>query len=220
MKVYLKESGIPNSGQGLFAAEDIEANSLIVEYLGDIVSPNETLKDSRSNLYFDDGYILHSHKDNLASFANDCVEAPVKSRKLIGSLKRNESFYKRFNGFKVNAEIDLDQKNHKAFLYSKFPIKKDEEIFCHYGFLYWFNHEAINFGFDFEKEIERKGLPEDIFKYRAFHLYVKEFYPGSTTLDVLKTEEGWSISINFEDGKKLLLNMPKISNLFGDFKIQ
>jgi SET domain-containing protein len=218
MNVYAGDSTISNVGKGLFAARDLLQDELIVEYLGELLSPDEQPRNSRSNLYFDDGYTLCCHDDDLASFANDCINPPVESRKIIKSLRKYEPFYKRHTNATINAEIHLDQDSHKAFLYSRSPIKKDQEIFCHYGFLYWFNHEAFNLGFELEKEIERNGFPDDIFKYAGFHAYVKEFYPSSKEIEVSQSASGYVVAIKFENNKGMILNMPRLSQFFDNFK--
>lgn len=218
MNVYVSESTIPNVGKGLFAARGIEKDECIVEYLGELLPPDQQPRNNRSNLYFDDGYTLCCHDDDFASFANDCINPPNESRKLIKSLRKYDPFYKRHLNAEINAEIQLDQESHKAFLYSRSLIKKDQEIFCHYGFLYWFNYEAFNFGFELEKEIERKGFPDDIFKYAGFHAYVKEFYPSSKEVEVSQSPSGYVVAIKFENNKGMILNMPKLSQFFDNAK--
>jgi SET domain-containing protein len=214
MNVYSKESNIPNVGKGLFAARDIEKDECIVEYLGDLLQPDQEPRSQRSNVYFNDGTILCCHDDDLASYANDCIKVPTEARKLLASLRKYKPFYEKHPNTQVNAEIHLEEEQHKAFIYSRTLIKKDEEIFCHYGFPYWFNHEAINVGFELEKEIERNGFPDDLFRYAGFHAYIKEFYPQSKEIDVTEVERGFVIAIKFENDKGIILQMPRLSKCF------
>lgn len=214
LKVHSKNSEISGLGKGLFALQDIEKDEVIVEYLGDLLSPGNEPKNPRSNLYFKDGTILCCFDDDLASYANDCVKVPSEPRKLLLSLRKYKPFYEKHSSANLNAEIHLDEENHKAFLYARQNIKKDEEIFCHYGFPYWFNYEIINIGFNVEKEIKNKGLPDNLFKYSAFHAYVKEFYPQSNSVEVSESSFGFVVAIKFENNKGLVLNMPRISELF------
>lgn len=214
IKVYEGLSIIPNVGKGLFAARDIAKDEVVAEYLGELLPPDQNPKNERSNLYFKDGYTLCCYDNDLASYANDCIEAPKETRKLFSSLRKYEPFYKKYPKASINAEIHIEEDSHRAFLYARENIKKDEEIFCHYGFSYWFNYEALNFGFEMEKEIQRNGFPDDLFKYVAFHSYVKEFYPQSKTVESTETENGFVVAIKFEDDKGMILNMPKFSKFF------
>lgn len=213
LSVYKDKSTIDGLGDGLFAKEDIKKDDPIVEYLGDLLTDTEELKNPRSNLYFKDGKILRCFDDDLASYANDCVKIPKEPRKLLASLRKYKPFYEKHSSANLNAEIHLEEEKHKAFLYARQDIKKNEEIFCHYGFLYWFNYEMINVGFNLEKEIEKNGLPDNLFRYSAFHAYVKEFYPQSLSLEVSEASYGYVVAIKFENNKGLVLNMPKISSL-------
>jgi len=217
-KVYEGQSIIPNIGKGLFAARDIDRDDIIVEYLGELLKADQKPRNDRSNVYFNDGTILCCHDNDLASFANDCINAPTIPRKLMSSLKKYKPFYEIYPGANLNAEIHLEEKGHRAFLYARQDIKKDEEIFCHYGFAYWFNYEAINIGFESEKEIEKKGFPDDLFKYAAFHAYVKDFYPNSKGFEYRESPEGFVIIVKFENDKILVLNMPKLSQCFSKYE--
>jgi len=213
-KVYEAESIIPNIGKGLFAARDIAKDEVIAEYLGELLQPDQELRSERSNIYFKDGTVLCCHDNDLASFANDCINSPTQPRKLIGSLRKHKPFYERYNKADLNAEIHLEESQHKAFLYAREDIKKDQEIFCHYGFSYWFNYEATNIGFELEKEIERNGFPDDLFKYAGFHAYLKDFYPQSKGMEYKENENGFIIMVKFEGDKGLLLQMPRLSQCF------
>lgn len=216
-KVYEGQSIIPNIGKGLFAARDIAKDEVIVEYLGELLKPDQKPRNDRSNIYFNDGTILCCHDNDLASFANDCIDAPTNPRRLIGSLRKSKPFYERYQGANLNAEIHLEEDQHKAFLYARQDIKKDEEIFCHYGFPYWFNYEATNIGFELEKEVERNGFPDDLFKYAAFHAYVKDFYPNSKGFEYKQGGQGFIVMVRFEGEKGLILQMPRLSQCFSKY---
>lgn len=213
-KVYSDQSIIPNIGKGLFASEVIKKDEIIAEYLGVLLSPDQEPENERSNLYFKDGTVLCCKEDDLASFANDCINAPSIPRKLLLSLRKYKPFYERYPGAKLNSEIQLEEDQHKAFLYAREDIQKGEEIFCHYGFPYWFNYEATKVGFELEKETERNGFPDDLFKYAGFHAYVKNFYPNSKNFEYKEFDLGFVVTIKFEDDKVLTLNIPRLSRCF------
>jgi len=175
-KVYVDKSTIPKIGQGLFALKNIKKNSMIVEFKGVLHKSKGNIKTSRSNVYFYDGYVLECFPDDYASYANDAINFTGRKRKLMKTLKSSKPFYKKHKKAIVNAEIRTNDKTHRAFLFATTDIKKNEEIFCHYGFMYWFNEEKRR-GFLQEDEIDKYGFPVKIFKYPAFISYVKLFFP-------------------------------------------
>ncbi|AYV81006.1 MAG: SET domain protein [Harvfovirus sp.] len=186
--VYVKESGIPKVGVGLFASKEIKAGEIICEYKGKIIHPKtKNNKKTRVVIPFSQGYKLHCFDDDIASYANDCVDFPKAPRKLMENLDLVEPFYKKYPGAKVNASIDLKQDvlPFRAFLIAYLDIAKDEEIFVHYGFAFWFQIEA-NRGFIIEKELQEKGFPENLTIYPAFQNYVKEFFPEQISIEVSK----------------------------------
>ena len=137
-KVIAKESTIPVMGKGLFAIVDIPKGSIIVEFKGVLKKPGERVSDNRSNIHFCDNYVLDCPKTDLASFANDAIMFTRERRFLLSSLKSSEPFYKKHPNTTVNADININNKLHRAFLTASENIKVGDEIFTHYSFPYWF----------------------------------------------------------------------------------
>ena len=137
-KAYSKNSNIPSIGKGLFAITNIKKGSIIAEFKGKLKKPGENLNSSRSNIYFNDEYILECPPNDMASFANDVINFTKKRRHLMKSLKSEEPFYTKHPNTNINAEIKINNNMHRAFLIAAVDIVMNEEIFCHYGFMYWY----------------------------------------------------------------------------------
>jgi hypothetical protein len=216
--VYEKASNIPSLGKGLFANKDIPRDKLFVEFQGKLYKPNEKNREfnPRSTVMFSDGYSLSCYKDDLASFANDCIQfPPTTRRKLVESLKLEEPFYKRHPNSQKNCDIYLDEINHRAYLKASMEIKKDEECWTHYAFDYWFKHEAATVGFAEEEEIEKNGFPKKFFEFPAFKLYISEFYPDSTGYKITKgLKTKYCVKITFPDHINVYCDMPDYNKIF------
>jgi SET domain-containing protein len=123
--LYLKTSGILNSGKGLYTSIRIYKNEVISLFKGEILSNKEAVirANARKDGYFInmlDGSIMDSmHIKCFAKYAND-----------------HEGFMK--TGIKNNAKISLDENNNVCLVALR-PIKINEEIFCGYGKAYWKN---------------------------------------------------------------------------------
>ncbi len=139
-KVYKKQSNIPNAGEGLFAGEDIKENVLITEFKGKLVS-DTNIQDNWSAIYISDDICLQCNKSNLASYANDNVLFPSKRRNLTKFIEKELPLYNSYNNQQTNAEIYINTQMKRAWLKSVKPIKKDEEIFVHYGLQFWIKSE-------------------------------------------------------------------------------
>lgn len=124
--LYVNESQLVNSGNGLFTAIDIYKEEIIAIFKGDILSNNEsdTRAKQGNDKYFMNlvnGSILDCmHTNCFAKYANDA----------IGFTKSN---------FKNNAKITLDENKNVCLIAIK-KIKSGEEIFCDYGKKYWKKH--------------------------------------------------------------------------------
>lgn len=123
--LYLKASGIINSGKGLFTSIRIYKNEVISLFKGEILSHKEAafraqLKQDGYFISMLDGSIMDSmHIKCFAKYAND-----------------SEGFKK--SSYKNNSKIALDE-NNKVCLVATRDIKIHEEIFCGYGKAYWKN---------------------------------------------------------------------------------
>lgn len=123
--LYIQESQIKNSGNGLFTAIPIFKDEVISLFKGEILTAFEAKGRATKgeDAYFMnmlDGSILDAmHVNCFAKYANDAT----------GFTKTK---------FKKNATISLDE-NDVVCIVSDRTIKMGEEIFCSYGKLYWKN---------------------------------------------------------------------------------
>jgi SET domain-containing protein len=211
-KVYVKESNVPTIGNGLFANTNIKKGSIIAEFKGKLRKPGENLRGWRSNIYFEDEYILECPDTDLASFANDAINFTKEHRQILKALKSNTPFYKKHKNALINAQINVNHKLHRAFLIASCDIKPNDEIFCHYGFTYWFKQEISTIGFLQEDEIEKNGFPDRVFDYPGFAAYIREFYPLSTHLEIKPFKDTNDVIIHFKDGSHLLMMIDDYSD--------
>jgi len=123
--LYIKESQIPESGQGLFTAIPIYKDEVVSIFKGKILSDTEA---QRRAAHGDDAYFINMPDGTImdsmtvkcfAKFANDASG-------LIQS------------SFKNNSRITLDE-NGKVCIVANKRIASGAEIFCGYGNGYWKN---------------------------------------------------------------------------------
>jgi uncharacterized protein len=120
--LYVKRSGIPNAGQGLFTKKFIPKGTRIVEYKGRRTTWAEVKHEDGKN-----GYIFYITRNNvidglpwksaLARYAND-------ARGLV-----------RIKGVTNNCDYIVD--GAKAYIESKKDIPAGSELFVDYGKDYW-----------------------------------------------------------------------------------
>ena len=126
--LYIDESQIPDSGNGLFTAIQLFKDEVISIFNGEILSDNE------AHLRFmngADGYFINmpdgSIMDSLnvkcfAKYANDA----------LGLVKTK---------FTINSKITLDDNGNVCIVANR-NILVGEEIFCSYGKAYWKKFES------------------------------------------------------------------------------
>ena len=182
--VYKDTSKISSLDNGLFAKRHIKAGEKYAEFVGKLYEPNQNTANNRSTIRFSDGYLLSCGLDDLASFANDCINFPLERRKLLSTLDSDEPFYCKYPNTKQNSELVLDDDNHRAYLVASQDIEKDEECWLHYGFLYWFEKERSNGFLQEDSTVENKFPNAKIFEYPAFKSYLKEFYPNMLNYEI------------------------------------
>ncbi len=121
--LYIKESQIPGSGNGLFTAIPIYKDEVISIFKGKILSDKEaqyrvTNGEDGYFINMPDGTILDSMKVNcFAKYANDA----------LGFVKTK---------FKNNSRITLDENGNVCIVANR-NILVGEEIFYSYGNKYW-----------------------------------------------------------------------------------
>ena len=197
-KVYKKQSNIPNAGFGLFAGEDIKTGALIAEFTG-----KKTAKptDCWSVVYFFGDHHIQCGKDNLASYANDVIIFPTKRRDFVELVDSDKELYQSYNNQSPNAQIYQNDKLLRAWLKAERDIKKDEEIFVHYGLQFWFKTEmALKEETDTHET--RIGIPSYLFKSESFKKYVNKFYPNviEIKLDIINGMEIVQLKTNKNGG--------------------
>src|SRR6266540_1879903 len=121
--LYIKESQIPDSGNGLFTAIPIYKDEVISIFKGKILSDKEAQYSAINDedgyfINMPDGTILDSMKVKcFAKYANDALGF-VKTR------------------YKNNSKITLDENGNVCIVANR-NISAGEEIFCSYGKKYW-----------------------------------------------------------------------------------
>jgi len=121
--LYIKESQIPGSGNGLFTAIPLYKDEVISIFKGEILCDKEAQNraingEDRYFINLPDGAIFDSRKVMcFAKYANDAMGF-VKSK------------------FKINSKIQLDENGRICIVANK-NILTGEEIFCNYGKKYW-----------------------------------------------------------------------------------
>lgn len=196
-------SNIPNADNGLYAKVDFKKGQLIAEYRGQICRKKDMPKEyNKSIVAFNDDTYLYCDKDDLASYANDCIQVPKVRRKLIEALKTKKPFYDICANVSFNASIRLVHRPsaNRAFLKAEMDIKAGDEICTHYGFDYWFTHECDEFGFNPETDVEKYGFPDDITRFVGFKLYIAAFYPGGNFVRIGMDACDIIYTIKFDDG--------------------
>jgi hypothetical protein len=123
--LYIKESQIPDAGDGLYTAIPIYKNEVISIFKGEILSDGEAQqRATRGNdAYFinmPDGSIMDSMNVKcFAKYANDALG-------VVETTHKN------------NAKITLDENGRVCIVATK-RIPVEAEIFCSYGNGYWKN---------------------------------------------------------------------------------
>ncbi|HTI10458.1 MAG TPA: SET domain-containing protein [Puia sp.] len=121
-QLFIKKSGIPGAGKGLFTRKPIRKGAKIVEYKGEIVKWKEVNDRNGTNGYI--YYVNRNHvidawgtKKALARYAND-AKGPFKS-----------------DGLKNNCTYNIE--GVRVFIFAMRDIPAGSEIFVGYGKEYW-----------------------------------------------------------------------------------
>lgn len=202
--VYVAESSIKDAGKGLFAKRDIKKGTRFLEFTGKIINnPTPEEIDDRSSIAFGDGSILRSTKKDLATYVNDLIDFPKEKRNLYESLLKDEPYFKKHPNTEINCTISGIGPNKKVFMVATKDIAKDSELFCHYGFQYWFFSEFKKKNVYIMKKDVPKLVDSKLFKYPAVVRYFEEFYPECSEITIKKSpEEVISLVMKFKDPMK------------------
>lgn len=119
--LQVRESGIPNAGNGLFTDTFIAKTTRIVEYKGRICTWKE-VENSANNLYI--FYVSRRH-----------VIDGSKRKKAVARYINDARGIRRIKGLNNNAEFVCE--GLKVFVEATRDIHLGEEIFAGYGKGYW-----------------------------------------------------------------------------------
>jgi len=204
-------------GNGLFASRKIKKGTTIAEYEGKLIKSylEDAHEQSKSNILFDDGTALICYQNNMASYANDPINFDFNTRrKLMKNLMSDKPFYTVHNKAVSNGYIKLNIARHRAFIIAMCDINKDEEIFCHYGFNYWFTLEGIKKGFLDEKIMEEGNFSANLLDYSGYISYLKLFYPDYTKVEVVESNKEKYILVHFNDDVNIQFPYIDIKKMF------
>lgn len=219
---YVKESNIPGAGKGLFALHDIKKGQVIAQFKGIVHSPDSIDRkiDPRSTIYFSDGSVLVSSEKDIASYANDPIVFdcdPANIRPLFPALKSTEPFYKMHPGTRINAVLKntFQRDKHKAYIVADSDIVKDEEIFVHYGFNYWFVYEFKERGFLPDADMISGEFSDNMTDYPAYIACLNLFYPENTSITKVdhKGERFYNINFAGSGGSSVTMKGPNLREM-------
>jgi SET domain-containing protein len=122
--LFVKQSGLPGAGKGLFTKVFIPKGAQIIEYKGTITTWKEvdhTDGDNGYIYYVKRNYVIDArpHPKELARYAND-----ARGLKKIKNITNNAEY---------------QEKGLKVFIVAKKNIAAGTEIFVDYGKEYWDN---------------------------------------------------------------------------------
>lgn len=131
--LYIKQSQIQNSGLGVYTSDFIANNTLIDEYIGDIVKIGGPYVVNIDDIFGIDAFGFprcYMGMMNDASFVSK--KTIKKNRKKITIVCENKNFLEN------NCEFIIEK--NQCFVHSTKDIQKDEELFISYGKSYWENY--------------------------------------------------------------------------------
>jgi len=120
--LYLKRSGLPGSGKGVFTKIDIKKGTRIVEYKGKLVPWKE--------VKHEDGYNPYIFKVNARQAING-----INYKKSFGRYVNDARGFSRVKGLRNNSDFEVV--GTRVFLDATRNIRKNEEIFVDYGGNFW-----------------------------------------------------------------------------------
>ncbi|MFI5150773.1 MAG: SET domain-containing protein [Bacteroidia bacterium] len=122
--LYVKRSGLPNSGKGLFTKVPFKRGDVVVEYKGEIVPWKECLV---REYYGKGGYFMYVTKDH-------CIDARPTTQHKARYANDAKGFTKKA-GVKNNSFYEMRGK--KVFIVARKFIPEGSEILVGYGKEYW-----------------------------------------------------------------------------------
>lgn len=125
--VEIKNSNIPNSGQGLFAKKRIKKGDFICWYFGVLIE-NSVVE----NGYYDSDYLIKNPFTNLIIDAEDPLSC--FGRYINDGLGNSQN----------NSKFDFYEDTTSGVIISTKNIKKGDEIYISYGMDYWTEPRRYN----------------------------------------------------------------------------
>ncbi len=121
-QLYVKKSGIPGAGKGLFTKEFIPKGTRIVEYKGRRTLWKDVKDDDGKN-----GYLFYINRNN--------VIAALPATKTLARYANDARGMVRIKGVLNNSDYVVDDK--KVFIEASKDIPATAEILVDYGREYW-----------------------------------------------------------------------------------
>ena len=163
-QLYIKKSGIPNAGKGLFTKKAIAKGSRIIEYTGKRTTWKDVKDEDGKN-----GYIFYINRNNV-------IDA-LPTKKAYARYANDARGLVRIKGLLNNSDYIVD--GLKAYIESKKDIPAGGEILVDYGKDYWkVIRENIRLRTQEEKEAKRNGTKKNGAKHQA-HATAKRMKHGS-----------------------------------------
>ena len=121
-KLFVRKSGIPGAGKGLFTKEFIPKGTRIVEYKGKLTAWKEVKDDDGKN-----GYLFYINRNNV-------IDA-LPATKTLARYANDARGMVRIKGVLNNSDYVIDGK--KVFIEATKDIPAQSEILVDYGREYW-----------------------------------------------------------------------------------
>jgi SET domain-containing protein len=139
-QLYVKKSGIPGAGKGLFTKKFIPKGTRIVEYKGRRTKWKEVKDEDGKN-----GYIFYINR-------NKVIDA-LPSTKALARYANDARGMVRLKGVLNNSDYIID--GDKVFIEATRDIAAKSEILVDYGREYW---QVIRQNIKIDKDAQKKGL--------------------------------------------------------------
>ena len=127
--LVVKQSTIPNAGNGLFAKRFFKKDSIIGYFKGNIISNEEV------NSINDSGHIKRYYLvelDDYKTLDTYDYQSPV-------IYANDAEWLTKIDGFANNSSIGITKNRSRAYIYATKDIPVGSEIFLEYGEDYWLN---------------------------------------------------------------------------------
>ena len=142
-QLYIKKSGIPNAGKGLFTKKPIPKGTRIIEYTGRRTTWKDVKDEDGKN-----GYIFYINRNNV-------IDA-LPTKKAYARYANDARGLVRIKGLLNNSDYIVD--GLKAYIESKKDIPAGGEILVDYGKDYW---KVIRENIKLRKEEEKEAKQND-----------------------------------------------------------